>query len=210
MLWTNQNTAVKVSSCPATWLPKLTLYPRLKKWKQNCCFFSSFLDFGPHSAMLRTYSRLYWGITSGRLKGWMPEIKSRSTTTKTPPFWLHYCFNSRVFQWLRESPAGTALTYLVIGAEIQEAPGWIHEVGEVVEQAEACPCCVDAHLPQCSILWRYSIRQAQLQGHRHTCAQRKDPFREDALYSWFYLKIIKLIMQIKWTDGATLYSKTNI
>ena len=55
--------------------------------------------------------------------------------------------------------------YLVVGAEVEQSPGGVHEVREVVEQPEPGPHRLHADLLQTAVLGGHSHRQAQLQGH---------------------------------------------
>lgn len=75
--------------------------------------------------------------------------------------------------------------YLVVRAEVQQPPGRVHEVREVVQQPEPGPRAVDAHLPECPVLGGHGVGQAQLQGHGHTCPESKHTLvKENALFSF--------------------------
>lgn len=53
--------------------------------------------------------------------------------------------------------------HLVVGAEVEQPPWWVHEVGEVVEEAQTSPHCLHAHLLQPTVLRRHCQREAQLE-----------------------------------------------
>ena len=64
-------------------------------------------------------------------------------------------------------------SYLVVGAEVEQPPRGVHEVGEVVQEAQASPHRLHAHLPQPAVLRGHGPRQAQLQGHRGAWGVRR-------------------------------------
>lgn len=75
--------------------------------------------------------------------------------------------------------------YLVVRAEVQEPPGRVHEVREVVKQPEPGPRRVDADLPERPVLRRHRVGQAQLQRYGHTCPESTQTLvKENALLSF--------------------------
>lgn len=56
--------------------------------------------------------------------------------------------------------------YLVVGAEVEQSPGGVHEIGEVVEEAESGPHSLDAHLFEAVVLRRHCYRETELQRNR--------------------------------------------
>lgn len=56
--------------------------------------------------------------------------------------------------------------HLVVGAEVEQPPWWVHKVGEVVEEAQTSPHCLHAHLLQPAVLRRHCQREAQLERNR--------------------------------------------
>ena len=81
--------------------------------------------------------------------------------------------------------------YLVVGAEVQQPPGRVHEVREMVKQPESGPRGVNAHLPQRPVLGGHCIRQAQLQRYRHTCPEsRWTLIKENVLFAFSVFKKI--------------------
>lgn len=57
----------------------------------------------------------------------------------------------------------TPVCYLVVGAKVQQSPGRVHEVREVVKQPEPGPHRVNADFSQRPVLGGQCVRQAQLQ-----------------------------------------------
>lgn len=102
-------------------------------------------------------------------------------------------------------PLPTPALYLVVGAEIQQPPRWVHEVREVVEQPEPGPHSVDAHLSQCPVLRGHCVRQAQLERHWHTCPSTEALVKENALLpSEVFWKLSNKIIP-QWTHNLTTY-----
>lgn len=58
------------------------------------------------------------------------------------------------------------LTDLVVGAEVEEPPRGVHEVGEVVEETQTRPHRLHADLLQAAVLRGHQQGEAQLEGHR--------------------------------------------
>ena len=84
-----------------------------------------------------------------------------------------------------QAPLPKPARYLVVGAEVQQPPGRVHEVREMVKQPEPGPRSVNAHLPQSPVLGGHCIGQTQLQRHWHTWPEHKCTLvKENALFSF--------------------------
>ena len=71
---------------------------------------------------------------------------------------------------------------LVVGAEVEQPPRWVHEVGEVVEETQASPDRLDADLLQPVVLRRDRHRKTQLERNRRAWAgggERREVLKEE-------------------------------